>query len=103
MVSQGSDGMLRGISLALALAGCSQPAARQVVLKPGMTEQQVVEASGNQVPDRVVQRICGNETAAPFPCRIYVYEAAWREGHYHPKVSAVFEEVRGRWLLGQWL
>ena len=81
--------MLRGISLALALAGCSQPAARQVVLKPGMTEQQVVEATGNRVPDRVVQRICGNETAAPFPCRIYVYEAAWRGGHYHPRVSAV--------------
>ena len=95
--------MLRGISLALALAGCSQPAVPKVVLKPGMTEQQVVEASGNRVPDRVVQRICGNETAAPFPCRIYVYEAAWREGHYHPKVSAVFEEVRGRWLLSQWL
>jgi hypothetical protein len=99
--------MVRVVLLALALAGCGQPAgppaAPLVPLKPGMTEQQLVEASDNRVPDRVVERICGNETAAPFPCKIYVYEGAWREGRYHPKVSVVFEEVRGRWLVSQWL
>ena len=99
--------MVRVVLLVLALAGCGQPggppAAPLVPLKPGMTEQQLVEASDNRVPDRVVERICGNETAAPFPCRIYVYEGAWREGRYHPKVSVVFEAVRGRWLVSQWL
>jgi hypothetical protein len=68
-----------------------------------MTERQVVEASDKRVPDRVIDRICGNETAAPFPCRIYVYEGAWREGRYHPKLSVVFEAVRGEWRVSQWL
>lgn len=95
--------MLRVTLLALALGACGQPARPPGALRPGMTEQQVVEASNNRVPDRVVERICGNETAAPFPCRIYVYDGAWREGRYHPKLSVVFEEVRGRWLVSQWL
>jgi len=68
-----------------------------------MTEQQVIEASNNRLPDRVIDRTCGNETAAPFACRIYVYEAAWREGRYRPKQSVVFEQIRGRWLVSQWL
>jgi len=89
--------------LALALAACSQPFRVLGGLRPGMTEQQVVEVSNNRVPDRVVQRTCGNETAAPFACKIYVYEGTWREGRYHPKLSVVFEVVRGRWLVSQWL
>ena len=38
-----------------------------------------------------------------FPCKIYVYDAAWRDGRYHPKLSAAFEEVRGQRLVSQWL
>lgn len=68
-----------------------------------MTEQQVIEATGNRLPDQVIRRICGNETAAPFPCQVYVYDAAWRSGRYQPKQSIVFEQVRGRWLVSQWL
>ena len=68
-----------------------------------MTEQQVIEAAGRRMPDQVMQMTCGYETAAPFPCRIYVYEAAWRGWHYQPKLSIVFEDVRGRWLVSQWL
>jgi len=103
--------MVRELLLALALGACSQSATPPagpkpvplVALRPGMTERQVIEASNNRVPDRVIERICGNETAAPFPCRIYVYEGAWREGRYQPKLSVVFEAVRGQWLVGQWL
>ena len=51
----------------------------------------------------MIQRTCGNETAAPFPCKIYVYEGTWREGRYHPKLSVVFEAIRGKWLVSQWL
>ena len=103
--------MLRVILLALALGACSQSApppggatpAPLVAVRRGMTERQVIEASNNRVPDWVIERICGNETAAPFPCRIYVYEGAWREGRYQPKLSVVFEAVRGQWLVDQWL
>jgi hypothetical protein len=93
----------RLVMLGVAVAACSQPSQPAVPLRAGMSEQQVVEASNNRVPDRVIARTCGNETAAPFPCKIYVYEGAWRGGRYHPKVSVVFEEVRGKWLVSQWL
>jgi hypothetical protein len=91
------------LGVAVAVAACSQPSRPAVPLRAGMSEQQVVEVSNNRVPDRVIARTCGNETAAPFPCKIYVYEGAWRQGRYHPKVSVVFEEVRGKWLVSQWL
>lgn len=42
-----------------------------------MTERQVVEVSDN------------------------VYEGAWRDGRYHPKLSVVFEKAGGQWLVGQ--
>ena len=95
--------MKRVIMLALAVGACSQPDRSSSPVKPGMTERQVAAASGNRVPDRIIQRVCGNETAAPFPCKIHVYEAAWRDGRYRPKLSVVFEEVRGQWLVSQWL
>lgn len=90
------------IMLALATGACSQPD-RPPPVKPGMTERQVVEVSDNRMPDRIIQRTCGTETAAPFPCKIYVYDGAWREGHYRPKLSVVFEEVHGQWRVSQWL
>jgi hypothetical protein len=106
-----SDWMMRVILLALALGACSQAPtppggpkpAPAGALKPGMTERQVVEAGNNRVPDSVVQRTCGNETAAPSPCMIYVYERAPSESRCNPKLSIVFEKVGGRWLVTQWL
>ena len=95
--------MKRLLLLGVGLAACSQLSRPAVPLRAGMSEQQVVEVSNKRVPDRVIARTCGNETAAPFPCKIYVYEGAWREGRYHPKVSVVFEEVGGKWLVSQWL
>jgi hypothetical protein len=99
--------MKRVILLVLAVGACSQPASRTagpvVPVTKGMSERQVVQASDNRIPDRIIQRTCGNETAAPFPCKIYVYDGAWRDGRYHPKLSVVFEEVRGQWLVSQWL
>ncbi|MPZ36159.1 MAG: hypothetical protein GEV13_35270 [Rhodospirillales bacterium] len=94
--------MKRLLMLGLAVGAC-HPSWPAVALTEGMTEQQVVEVSNNRVPDRVIRRTCGNETAAPFPCKIYVYGGTWREGLYHPKLSVVFEEVRGKWLVSQWL
>ncbi|GEP60245.1 hypothetical protein [Reyranella soli] len=66
-----------------------------------MNEQQVIEAYDKQLPERVVERTCGNETPAPFSCKIYIYEGILRRGH--PKLSVVFENVGGRWLVSQWL
>jgi hypothetical protein len=103
---EGTTVMKRVFMLGLAMGACSQPPQPPrppVPLRPGMTEQQVIKASNKRVPDRVIQRICGNETPAPFPCMIYVYEAGWREGRYEPRLSVVFEEVRGKWLVSQWL
>ena len=90
--------------LGLALGACSQAAKPPPVgVRPGMTEQQVVEVSHNRVPDRIVEQTCGNETPGPFSCKVYVYEGGWREGRYQPKLSIVFEMVRGRWLVTQLL
>jgi hypothetical protein len=72
-------------------------------LKPGMTEQQVAEVSSNRVPDRVVMKTCGTETPKPFACKVYVYEGALRAGQHDPKLSAVLEDVRGQWIVTQWL
>jgi hypothetical protein len=72
-------------------------------LKPGMTEQQVAEVSNNRVPDRVIMKTCGIETPMPFACKVYVYEGALRAGQYEPKLSIVLEDVRGQWIVTQWL
>jgi hypothetical protein len=102
-----THGVMRLFVLGLAVGACSQPASQPAKpvapLTKGMSEQQVVEAHDNRLPDRVIRRTCGNETPAPFACQIYVYESTWRDGRYHPKLSVVFEEVRGRWLVSQWL
>ena len=65
-------------------------------LKPGMTEHQVAEVSNSRVP-------CGTETPKPFACKVYVYEGALRAGQYDPKLSVVLEDVRGQWIVTQWL
>ena len=72
-------------------------------LKPGMTEHQVAEVSNNRVPDRVVMKTCGTETPMPFACKVYIYEGALRAGQYDPKLSVVLEDVRGQWIVTQWL
>jgi hypothetical protein len=72
-------------------------------LQRGMTEQQVSEVSTNRVPDRVVMSTCGTETGAPFACKVFVYEGGFRAGQYDRKLSVVFEDVRGHWIVTQWL
>jgi hypothetical protein len=72
-------------------------------LKPGMTEPQVAEVSSNRVPDRIVMKTCGTETPMPFACKVYIYEGALRAGQYDPKLSVVLEDVRGQWIVTQWL
>ena len=72
-------------------------------LKSGMTEHQVAEVSNSRVPDRVVMKTCGTETPKPFACKVYVYEGALRAGQYDPKLSVVLEDVRGQWIVTQWL
>ena len=72
-------------------------------LQRGMTEQQVTQVSSNRVPDRVVMSTCGTATPKPFPCKVFVYEAGLRGGRYDPKLSVVFEDVKGHWVVTQWL
>ena len=61
------------------------------------------EVSGNRVPDRVVMSTCGTETPKPFSCKAFVYEGGLRAGHFDPKLSVVFEDVRRHWIVTQWL
>ena len=53
--------------------------------------------------DRVIMRTCGTETPKPFPCKVFVYEGGLRNGVYAPGQSIVFEDVRGQWVVSQWL
>jgi hypothetical protein len=92
--------------LCIALAACdgkesTRPLNGSITgaLKPGMTEQQVAEVSGNRVPDRVIMTTCGTETPKPFACKVYVYEGALRAGQYDPKLSVVLEDVAGQWVV----
>jgi hypothetical protein len=96
--------------LCIALTACDGKSARAPngsiarALQRGMTEQQVAEViSSNRVPDRVVMSTCGMETPKPFACKVYVYEGGLRAGRYDPKLSVVFEDVRGHWIVTQWL
>src|SRR4051794_29799541 len=58
--------MKRLLMLGFGVGACSQASSPGVALRAGMSEQQVIEVSGNRPPDRVVERTCGTETAAPF-------------------------------------
>jgi hypothetical protein len=64
-----------------------------------MTEQQVAQVSRYRVPDRVLVQTCGNETPAPFPCKVYIYDLGLHTG---PKVTVIFESVGGQWVVSQW-
>jgi hypothetical protein len=92
--------MKRFVALALLASACS-PFQPPAPVKQGMNEQQVIEAFNKRPPDRVIERTCGNETAGPFPCKIYVYEGSRRDGYR--KLSIVFEKAGGRWLVSQWI
>ena len=95
--------------LCIALAACdggqsARPLNGSILgaLQRGMTEQQVSEVS-NRVPDRVVMSTCGTQTPKPFACKVFVYKGGLRAGQYDPKLSVVFEDVRGDWVVTQWL
>ena len=85
------------IAICVALGAC----AGQTTVQRGMTEGEVAER--NRVPDRVIMRTCGTETPKPFPCKVFVYEGGLRDGRYTPSQSIVFEDVRGQWVVTQWL
>jgi hypothetical protein len=72
-------------------------------LQRGMSEQQVTQVSSNRVPDRIVMTTCGTETPQPFPCKVFVYDGGLRTGQFDRKLSVVFEDVRGHWVVSQWL
>jgi hypothetical protein len=96
--------------LCIALAACdNNTSARPLngsspsALKPGMTEQPVAVVSNNRVPDRIIMTTCGTATPRPFPCKVFVYDGGLRTGQYNRKLSVVFEDIGGRWIVTQWL
>ena len=65
-----------------------------------MTERQVIHTSGNRIPDSIILRTCGNETATPFPCKIFIYDHSPLGGS--ARLAVVFERENSDWRVSQW-
>jgi len=82
----------------LGLAACDGGLQGDRRVHRGMTEQEVTQLQGKQAPDRIILRTCGTATPNPFPCKVHVYRRGlWAEN------AVVFEDVRGKWVVSQWL
>ena len=90
-------------ALCLALGACGSGLHGDRALQRGMSEQEVAELKGKQVPDRIIMRTCGTETPKPFPCKVHVYQRGLWAGRYGGEAAVVFEDVRGQWVVSQWL
>src|SRR5215475_11733352 len=71
-------------------------------LQRGMTERQVDDLAQHRIPDRVLQATCGTQTPAPFACKVYVFEGAGVAVLQDPKLSIIFSNPHGRWIVDQW-
>jgi hypothetical protein len=89
--------------LCLGLAACDGSLHGDQRLQRGMTEQEVTQLEGKQVPDRIIMRTCGTATSQPFPCKVHVYRRGLWMGRFGSEVAVVFEDVRGQWVVSQWL
>ena len=87
----------------LCLSACDSGLQGDRRLQRGMTEQEVARLEGKQVPDRVIMRTCGTATAQPFSCKVHVYRRGLWLGRYGSEVAVVFEDIRGQWVVSQWL
>ena len=85
--------------LRLGLGACDSSLHGDRRLQRGMTEQEVTQLEGKQVPDRIIMRTCGTATAQPF----HVYRRGLWLGRHAPETAVVFEDVRGQWVVSQWL
>ena len=91
------------VVLCLSLAACDGGLHGNRGLQRGMTEQEVAQLEGKQSPDRIIMRTCGTATSQPFPCKVHVYRKGLWVGRYGSEVAVVFEDVRGQWVVSQWL
>ena len=91
------------VALCLSLAACDGGLNGDRALQRGMTEQEVTQLEGKQVPDRIIMRTCGTATSNPFPCKVHVYRRGLWVGRFGSEVAVVFEDVRGQWVVSQWL
>jgi hypothetical protein len=90
------------VGLCLSLTACDG-SLHDRALQRGMTEQEVAQLEGKQVPDRIIMRTCGTATSQPFPCKVHVYRTGLWVGRLGSEVAVVFEDVRGQWVVSQWL
>ena len=87
----------------LCLAACDSSLQGDRRLQRGMTEQEVAQLEGKQVPDRIIMRTCGTATPQPFSCKVHVYRTGLWLGRYGPETAVVFDDRRGQWVVSQWL
>ena len=91
------------VALCFSLAACDGSLHGDRALQRGMTEQEVTQLQGKQVPDRIIMQTCGTATPQPFPCKVHVYQRGLWAGLYGSELSVVLEDVRGQWVVSQWL
>jgi hypothetical protein len=94
------------VVLCIALTACADKNSGRPLngaLQQGMTEQQVAEVSGSRAPDRVVMKTCGTETPKPFACKVYVYDGTLHGIQYDRTLWVAMEDVKGEWVVAQWL
>ena len=85
----------------LGLAACDGGLHGDRRLQRGMTEQEVTQLQGKQVPDRIIMRTCGTATPNRFLARcMFTGEGC---GGRRLRGAVVFEDVRGQWVVSQWL
>ena len=74
--------------------------AASLLLKPGMTEEDVAGAIGAQ-PMSADMSTCGSRTPAPWQCKKLHYRDA-PYGSGNKDLLIYFQEVKGVWLVNSW-
>jgi hypothetical protein len=68
--------------------------AKSLLLKVGMSEQEVTKVLGT--PLKADVRTCGSATDKPWACKTWTY------GNWSSGIEVTFGEATGEWLLNNW-
>lgn len=68
-------------------------------LAVGMTEQQV---NSIRRPDRIQMQTCGQLLGTPWPCKIFIYDAAGSGGYRERELTIVLGQNQGVWQVTSW-
>jgi len=84
----------------LGLAACDSSLHADRRLQRGMTEQEVTQLQGKQVPDHIIMRTCGTENAPT----VSLQGSCLSEGTVGRQARLRGRRrLRGQWVVSQWL